>query len=140
MAPPPPLSNGLGDLRRILHNIDDHTQVLHKLFTDGELAQPFRAELLAHIRYEEAENQRQLLTLQAQHDLPSYEIETLIQHSRLLAVLTEDGESDPGLVAEILHHFAEEHEWFSETLSGLAGSSASPAPRRSTVGSLLDRG
>lgn len=139
----------LRDLYRLLHNIDDHTKVLQRLFAAGGLADPFLGTLMGHIRHEEAENQRQLAALKAVPGLPAYEIDTLIQHSRLLSELTGDTASDPSLVAEILHHFAEEHEWFAQTLAGLAPeadplaalSSASPSSAPVcgplTVGSLI---
>jgi hypothetical protein len=147
MTTPLSFTHGLTDLRRILHNLDDHTQVLQTLFASGGLADPFRARLMTHIRHEEAENHRQLCALQDVPGLPDYVLSTLIQHSQLLVDLTTDQESEPKLVAEILHHFSEEHQWFAETLSSLAEGEPSPTaaappqegsqPRRLTVGSLV---
>jgi hypothetical protein len=128
------------ELSRILHNIADHTHVLERLFTSGGLAGAFRDQLMTHIRHEEAENQRQLHELQGGAGDFAYEIETLIQHSRLLSELTTDTASDPALVASILHHFGEEHEWFEQTLER-SGASAPTQGRQGlslTVGSMIE--
>ncbi len=128
-------------LRRILHNLDDHTQVLARLFTRGGLPQGFQRRLLDHVQFEEAENQRRMRDLAGAAGVPAHELETLIQHSRLIADLAATTEAiDADLVGELLHHFGEEHGWIAEALETPSdGRSPAPAaaPGRSTVGSLL---
>ncbi|GEM_PF-2438314 len=134
-------SSTLGALKRILHNIQDHTKVIHELVTNGGLPVELRRQLLVHIQHEEAENRRQLKEIKDRPGIPSYEVETLIQHSELVSEFAKDGDANPLLVGEILHHFGEEHEWFSELLAAHSPHDHSPETVPSkpvlTVGSLI---
>lgn len=130
------LADPVAELRRIIHNMDDHAEVLRELFTRGGLSAPFRSRLLDHIRYEESDNLRRLHALRELGGLPAHALEVLIQHSGLISGATGEDEQAAELLAELLHHFSEEHAWIMQTL----GQPERPSDTRGTgltVGSLL---
>lgn len=141
MTEPSAAATNRAAMRRILHNLADHTEVLARLFARGGLPQGFQRRLLDHVGFEEAENERRLQGLAGAAGVPAHELETLIQHSRLIAELAANAEPiDGDLVGELLHHFGEEHGWIAEALEAPPVGQA-PAPGaaagRPTVGSLI---
>ncbi|MBM3268796.1 MAG: hypothetical protein FJZ01_14240 [Candidatus Sericytochromatia bacterium] len=129
----------LRDLRRILHNVDDHTKVLLDILSQGGIRGGALARLSAHMRFEEAESRRRLAELKAEAPELAREFDTLTHHSELLEDMASGGEVDVPLAIKLLRHFAEEHEWLAEDLGRPArsGALASPARFEPTVGSLL---
>lgn len=107
----------------ILHSLQEHTGLLLKVLVRGEAAGKVRDKLIEHVRLEEGLNLERARAVRDR--IPEDERslhERLVQHIEILReIASPDGQISPGLRAELLTHFAEEHAEY------MGGSPAGPS-------------
>ena len=120
-------------LAQILHNIEDHARTLLHLLNEPSTPADITERLKQHMLLEEQENTTRLQELQ--NSEPATIIQKALDHSYLIQQMMQQDEAlSAELERELLDHFIEEHEIWSNEISSSANT------RQWTVGPLWPKG
>lgn len=120
------------ELAEILHNLNDHAQVMFRLLHETTICPETLSRLYEHILLEESENESELARLNEKS--PSALLQKALDHSFLIQRMIKEEAMPLDIKEELLDHFIEEQvSWMAE----ISGSNVS---RQWTVGPMRPQG